>query len=129
MTTYLTRPRAVVAVALIAAVAAVGAYAFTASNTVPATNAGSGTSTVSGYAVTNIAYNLTASDPTTVDTITFHLDKAASDVKILTSGTTYFDCGASGASTPWLVTCDYTANSGTPIALSGITKLDVVALG
>jgi hypothetical protein len=122
MNTHLTRPRAVLAVMLIAAVAAVGAYAFTASNTVPDSNAGSGTSTVSGYTATNIEYTLNA-DPLKVDTITFDLDAAANTVKVETDGSTWFDCSATagGSNT---VTCDY---SSSPITLAGITTLNVIA--
>ena len=122
MHTHLTRPRAVLAVMLIAAVAAVGAYAFTASNTIPDSNAGSGTSAVSGYTATNIAYTLNA-DPLKVDTITFDLDAAASTVKVQTDGSTWFDCSATagGSNT---VTCDYSL---APLTLSAITTLNVIA--
>jgi len=48
-------PLRIVLVAVVAAVVAGGAYAFTAANTVPATNAGSGSGTVSGYTVSTPA--------------------------------------------------------------------------
>jgi hypothetical protein len=50
---------------------AVGGAVFTAANTVPASSAGEGTSTVSGYTISAIAYNLNGTDPSNVDTITF----------------------------------------------------------
>lgn len=77
--------------ALIAAVsAAAGIYAFTASNTVPPTNAGSGAGAISGYTVSNVAYTLNA-DPSKIDAVTFTLDKAAGTVKaqLVTAGTWY----------------------------------------
>lgn len=77
--------------ALIAAVCvAAGAYAFTASNTVPASSAGSGSQTISGYTVSNVAYTLN-SDPTKIDAVALTLDKAAGTVKIqvVTAGSWY----------------------------------------
>ncbi len=60
------------AVAFVAAAAvAGGAYAFTAANTVPNSNAGSGAGTVSGYTVTNVHYALNATTPVNIDSLTF----------------------------------------------------------
>ena len=58
------------------------AYAFAASNTIEASSVGSGASTVSGYAITNVVYNFATNDPTEVTSIEFDLDKAAGTVKI-----------------------------------------------
>ena len=58
------------------------AYAFAASNTIEASSVGSGVSTVSGYAVSNIEYNFALNDPTEVTSIEFDLDQAAGTVKI-----------------------------------------------
>ena len=52
-----SRTRAVV-VAVIALLLAVGVYAFAASNTVPGTEAGSGSGAISGYTVSSVAYGL-----------------------------------------------------------------------
>jgi hypothetical protein len=70
------------------------AYAYTASNTVPANRAGSGSATISGYVVDNVSYNLSNSDPSEIDSVTFSLDASASTVKIklVSSSFTYFDC-------------------------------------
>lgn len=93
--------------ALIAAVsAAAGIYAFTASNTVPATNAGSGSGLISGYTVSNVAYTLNA-DPSKVDAVTFTLDKAAGTVKAqLVAAGTWYSC-TNTASFNW--SCDTTS--------------------
>ena len=82
-----------IAAALAAILVAVGAYAFTASNTVPATNAGSGSNTISGYTVSNVGYTLN-SDPTKLDAVTLTLDKAAGTVKIQvdTTGGAWYAC-------------------------------------
>ena len=48
-----------------------GAYAFTASNTVPATTVGAGAGAVSGFTVTNLHYALDATTPANIDSLTF----------------------------------------------------------
>ena len=71
---------------------AAGAYAFTASNTVPGSKAGDGSSTVSGYTLSAIHYNLDATTPTNVDSLTFTLDSApvaGSTQKIQIAGNWY----------------------------------------
>ena len=68
--------------ALIAAVCvAAGIYAFTASNTVPGSKAGSGSGAITGYTVSNVHYTLNSTDPTKLDAVTFTLDAAAGTVK------------------------------------------------
>ena len=116
----------------VACIVGASAYAFTASNTLPSTaaaEAGGGTVAVSGYTVSNLAYTFSA-DGTSVSAVGFDLDSAANDVKVaLTSGTPvhgdWVDCGASGGSTPWAVTCSF----GTPIANGSADNLAVVAVG
>ena len=53
-----------------------GAYAFTASNTVPATTVGAGAGAVSGYTVTNLHYTLDATTPANIDSLTFTISPA-----------------------------------------------------
>ena len=65
-----SRTRAAV-VAVIALLLAIGVYAFAASNTVPATEAGSGSGAISGYTVSSVAYGLNATTPTNIDSVTF----------------------------------------------------------
>ena len=74
--------------------------------TVPATNAGSGATAISGYTVSNVAYTLNA-DPTKIDAVTFTLDKAAGTVKAqLVSAGTWYAC-TNTASFDW--SCDTTS--------------------
>jgi hypothetical protein len=88
---------------LVAGAVAMGAHAFTASNTVPTSKAGSGAAAISGYTVSNIAYTNTAGSITGV---AFNLDGAAADVSVqLSVGGPSYDCGASGATSPFAVTC------------------------
>ncbi len=69
-----------------------GSFAFTASNTVPATKAGDGSGAVTGYVVSSVRYGLNAVDPTKVDSITFDLDStpiAGSTIKTKVGGSWY----------------------------------------
>jgi len=61
----------IVAAVAIAVAIGGGAYAFTASNTVPATTAGAGSGVVSGYTITNLHYALNATTPANIDSLTF----------------------------------------------------------
>ena len=70
-------------VIVLVVLAATGAYVFTASNTVPNTNAGSGSGTISGYTISGVAYNLNSSNPNNIDTVTFTIaPTTAGTVKI-----------------------------------------------
>lgn len=70
--------------------------AFTASNTVPTSNAGSGSAEVSGYTATSIDYVLNATDPNTIDSVDFVIDgeiTAGSDAEVqLQDAGTWYSC-------------------------------------
>jgi len=89
-----------------------GAYAFTASNTVPATTAGAGSGAVSGYTVTNIHYVLDATTPANIDSLSFTISPAVPSTgggtviisaALSTGGPTNYTCTPNTAGT--LVTC------------------------
>lgn len=91
------RLAAVPALVLAVALGAVG-WAFTASNTVPNSSAGHGTSTVSGYTVSNIAYGLNTTTPTNIDTTTFTITPAVAGTVKAKLGSTWYSCtNTSGA--------------------------------
>jgi hypothetical protein len=121
MTIDIRRFRYVAAVIAAVCVAA-GAYAFTASNTVPGSNAGSGAGTISGYTVSNIAYTLNTGNPTQMDAVSFTLDNAAGTVKaqVVSSGSWYSCTNTSGNN--W--TCDTTSPQAT---VAPADQLSVVA--
>lgn len=104
-------------------------YAFTASNTVPASWAGAGNGAINGWnttGVSNIAYTLQA-NPANFATVAFDLnDHAATDVKVQlkSAGGTWYDCGASAVGSPYAVTCNIAGES-----VSTADQLTVVALG
>lgn len=108
--------------ALIAGVVASSAYAFTNSNTVPATNSGSGSSAISGYTATSVVYNLNASNPQNIDSVTFTIaPTTTSAVKIqLASGGSWYSCTNTAGS----VSCTTTSPQATAAAA---TQLTVVA--
>jgi hypothetical protein len=104
------------------------AYAFAAQNTIEDSAAGYKASTVPGYAVTNVAYDLDDTDPTTVDAITFDIapssgSAAAVLVKVQTAGGGgWTDCTLSGAGPSKAATCTYGA-----LLLENVTALNIVA--
>ena len=103
------------------------AYAFAASNTIEASSVGSGVSTVSGYAVTNVVYNFATNDPTQVSSIEFDLDKAAGTVKI------QLDATAVTGDTDWdwttcvVATLHVTCTPGSTLLSADIKDLNVTA--
>ena len=109
--------------ALVVAVAlGTGAYAFTATNTVPGSSAGSGSGTISGYTVSAVQYQLNATTPSDIDSMTFTLNANAATVKakVVSGSTTYTTCSiASGVN----VTCNFTPD----IAVTTADELSVVA--
>jgi hypothetical protein len=86
-----SRGRAVLGGAVAAGAIGVGGFAFTASNTVPATKAGDGSGAVTGYVVSSVHYGLNV-DPSKADSITFNLDStpvAGSTIKTKVGGSWY----------------------------------------
>jgi hypothetical protein len=100
-------------------------YAFAAANTVPTSKAGDGSGVISGYAVSVIHYNLNATTPTTIDSVTFTLDTAPAanstlKIKLVSAGTTWYSCTNSGTA----VTCNNGSTLGAPVSTAD--SLEVV---
>ena len=112
-------------------VVAGSAYAFAAANTVPDTNAGYAAAVVSGYTVTNLVYDLDATDPTIVDAITFDIEPTSGSqkavlvkVQTVTAGA-WTTCTLADGTLPQVdVTCTYGA-----LPLANVTALNVLASG
>jgi hypothetical protein len=86
------RGRAILGSVVVAGSIGVAGFAFTASNTVPATKAGDGTGAVTGYVVSSVHYGLNGTDPTKADSVTFTLDStpvAGSTIKTKVGGVWY----------------------------------------
>lgn len=105
------------------------AYAFAAANTVPDTNAGYAASVVSGYTVSNIVYDLDATDPTIVDAITFEVAPTTGTEKALVVKIQTVTAGSWTACTladGTLPSVDATCTFGA-LPLADVTALNVVA--
>ncbi len=119
----LRSPRRLAAIAVFSIVA-VSALGFAATNTVPATNAGDGTNTVSGYTISNVHYNLNPTNPATANSVTFDISPA-----LPAGGTAHvsFDGGttwSNACSTGSTITCTFS----TPQSIgAAFTSLRVVA--
>ena len=68
----------------VAGMIAASGSAFTATNTVAGSNAGSGTTAISGFDTTDIQYNANEATPTNLDSVTFSVAPAARYVAIKT---------------------------------------------
>jgi hypothetical protein len=112
----------VVGALVVAAALATGAYAFTATNTVPGSSAGSGSGTISGYTVSAVQYQLNATTPSDIDSVTFTLSANASTAKakIVSGSSTYTSCSIAGGVN---VTCDFSPD----IAITTADQLSVIA--
>jgi hypothetical protein len=122
-------------IAAIIGLLAAGTYAFTNTNTVGATRAGQGEGTISGYAVTNILYTSSATNPHKLQQVEFDLDQAASTVRVSitnaadnvvtgATGQTWYNC--TGLLNHW--TCSLGATDLLRPEISAANELDVVAL-
>jgi hypothetical protein len=119
----------VLLIVFVAIVIAGSAYAFAAQNTVADSAAGYKANVVPGYTVTNIAYDLNATDPTVVDAITFDIAPSsgtvvAAIVKLQTAtGGAWTDCALVAGTPPSkAVTCTFTS-----LDLIDVTALNIVA--
>ncbi len=124
------RNRKVSAVVGILAALAIGggAYAFTASNTVPATTGGAGSGAVSGFIVSSVHYNLNATTPSNIDSLTFTISPAIPSTgtgkvviaaALSSGGPTNYTCTANTVGTT--VTCPTTSPALSVALLTGIT--------
>jgi hypothetical protein len=99
-----------------------GAYAYTAANNVPASNAGSGTGAISGYAVSSLSYTLNANDTRNVDSVSFSISptNAQTVTAQLAASSSWYACTNSSGS----VSCATTSPQATAV---GSTQLTVNA--
>ena len=112
----------ILAVLVVTGAVAGGGYAFTASNTVPASDAGSGSGTISGYTISSVAYTLDSTTPTNLNAVAFTISPTTtSNLKVqLASGGSWYSCTNTAGS----VTCATTSPQATVVAA---TQLTVVA--
>jgi hypothetical protein len=107
-------------VALVSGAIVAGTYAFTAANTVPDTKAGDGQGTVTGYVLSSVHYNLNATNPANIDSVTFTLDStpvAGSTLRAqLAPAGSWYSCTNAGTA----VTCTTTAPQATVLAATNL---------
>ena len=108
--------------ALAAFAVATSSFAFAASDTVGSSSAGIGSGTVSGYTVSSVSWNLNDTNPANVDSVSFTLSSAATEVKARATGTGGTSLGGGWAACSGTGTGPYTCT------LSGVTTLAVVGL-
>lgn len=103
----------------VAGVLAMGAYAYTASNTVPTSNAGTGAGVISGYTVTDVSYTQNGTDPRDLDAVTFTISPADADEvnAQLVDGGAWYSC----VNTAGSVSCDTTSPQATAAAADQLT--------
>jgi len=122
---------------LVAAVAlfAVGGAAFAASNTVPISSAGDGTTAVSGFTITAIDYNLNGANPQNIDTVTFTAtadngDAVNTSLTIYVkfdAGAGYYSCTRSGGVAPaHNISCDTDAAPGPQLTVANADTFSAV---
>ena len=116
------RRHRLLAVLVVAVALGTGTYAFTATNTVPGSNAGSGSGAISGYTVSSVQYQLDATNPANIDSVTFTLNASASvaKAKVVAASATYTDCSIAGGVN---VTCDFSPN----VSVVSADQLSVIA--
>lgn len=104
---------------------AAAAYAFAAANVVPETGAGDGSGVISGYTVSNIHYNLNATNPSNIDSVQFTLAATAgagvpSSVQVqLNGGGSWYTCS--------LATGTWTCPLGAGFTVLSASNLRVIA--
>ena len=106
--------------AIVGAACVVGGWAYTASNTVSATQAGDGAGAITGFVVSSVKYNLNATNPSNIDSVTYSLDSAppaGSTIKTqLAPAGSWYTCTNVGTA----VTCPVTSPQATVAAATNL---------
>lgn len=135
---------ATIGTALAIAVLTAATYAFTNSNTVPISDAGQGANTISGYTVSDVQYNESATNPHKLENVVFTLtpkDGGGAPTSVKASLVDAPDAGGGGTAQTWytcslnaataLVTNDWVCSTGSSDAdyldIASTNELDIVA--
>lgn len=117
-----------ITLAILVLVFASATYGFAAANTVPTGNAGDGSNSISGYAVSSVKYNLNAANPSSIDSAAFDVAGSVkpSTVKAkLVTGGSWYTCDTASTSAPWRYTC---ATTSPQVTTQSADELRVVAV-
>ncbi len=109
-------------IAIVVLVFASVGYAFAAANVVPATNAGDGAEVISGYTISAVHYNLNATNPQNIDSVTFTTSATVpllSTVKIQLVATTgsWYTCTGQGSTS---ISCATTSPQATAVSANSL---------
>lgn len=97
------------------------AHAFTASNSVAASQAGAGSASISGYTISDVRYTMNSSTPTNLDAVGFTISPTTGTVKAkLSAAGAWYAC----TNTAGAVSCATTSPQAT---VAGTDTLTVVA--
>ncbi len=106
-------------VVLVVMIFATAAFAFAASNTVPASNAGEGATAIGGYAVSAVTYTYDTANPSMISTVSFTIAPGAAKAGVsLTTGGLLQACTGTGSAPYTAFTC----------TISGVSVLNAVTL-
>lgn len=99
---FIKRTLKIFLIAIVAFAFASVATAYAAANTVETTNAGDGEGVISGYTVNAVHYNLNASNPQNIDSVTFTTNVlvplgSTVKIKLVNAGTTWYTCTGQGS--------------------------------
>ncbi len=77
-------------------------YAYAAANVVPASKAGDGSGAITGYTVSAVHYNLNATNPGNIDSVTFTTSVTVPTgstvkIKLVNAGTDWYTCTGQGS--------------------------------
>lgn len=104
--------RAVLAAGVVTGATLLATSALTAGNTVPDSQAGDGAGAITGYVVSSVSYDLNATNPQTIDQVSFTLDSVPAvgseiEIRLDSTGSAWYSCVNVLAD----VTCDTTGAS------------------
>lgn len=106
---FLSRASKVFLIALVVIGLSTVTYAYAAANVVFTSKAGDGRGTINGYSVlsTSVYYNLNASSPQNIDSVTFTTTTVITNgstvkIKLVAAGSTWYACTVTGGTN---VTC------------------------
>ncbi|MCX6034141.1 MAG: hypothetical protein NTV38_04075 [Chloroflexi bacterium] len=101
---FLSRTFKVFLITMVVFASATVANAYAAANVVPASKAGDGSGTIIGYTVvlTSVHYNLNASNPQNIDSVTFTTSATVPTgstvkIKLVAAGSTWYTCTGQGS--------------------------------
>jgi hypothetical protein len=112
------------AVLALFAILAMSAFGFAAQNNVANSNAGAGAGDVNAFNITNISYELSATNYGVITSVTFDISPAASDVHVaFDTPSDVFCCTDNGGGTNW--TCDTTS---TTVNAEDVLELNIASV-